>query len=324
MNRVFCKDLISIIVPVYNAEAYIKRCIESILNQTYKNIEIILINDGSIDKSGDICETYANVDNRIIVRHTENKGVSSARNLGISIANGKYIAFVDADDFVSPIMYENLHKALILYNANIAACRIKKYNGLIFKKNKNDEIKVLNSLESMKFLLNLDNGYACGPCNKLYKKDIVNKFNEQLSIAEDLLFNFEIYLNNKKNTVFLEKDLYFASIRIDSASRKRRFTLEHLKEINVWEQILNKVQSNKDFNSLTSECKYNLKNVVFATLVRLACDRNDNNKLLYYNIKKIYKNIFLMSTNKKIKDYIKLILFNLPYDALHNVLKIVK
>ena len=96
--------MISIIVPIYNVELYLEKCIESIINQTYKDIEVILINDGSTDKSGIICDKYAKIDDRIIVLHKENGGVSSARNKGLDIAKGDYIAFVDPDDYIEPNM----------------------------------------------------------------------------------------------------------------------------------------------------------------------------------------------------------------------------
>ena len=98
------EELISIIVPVYNVEEYLKECIDSIINQTYKRIEIILVDDGSTDKSGKICDDYAKIDKRIKVVHKENGGLSDARNVGISVSSGKYIAFVDSDDWVEKTM----------------------------------------------------------------------------------------------------------------------------------------------------------------------------------------------------------------------------
>ena len=98
-------DLISVIVPVYNVEEYLDRCIESIVNQTYKNLEILLIDDGSTDNSYNICDKWAKKDNRIKVVHKENGGVSSARNVGLDVATGDYIGFVDSDDYISIDMY---------------------------------------------------------------------------------------------------------------------------------------------------------------------------------------------------------------------------
>ena len=158
MNHIFYKDLISIIVPVYNTECYIIKCIKSIQNQTYKNLEIILIDDGSNDKSGKICDLFADIDSRIKVIHTENRGVSKARNLGINISSGKYIAFVDSDDSISPFFVEELYKVSILYNVNVAVCRIESYERFILKKHKNcicNNFVILNSIKSMEYLLNL-------------------------------------------------------------------------------------------------------------------------------------------------------------------------
>ena len=106
------KSLISIIVPVYNVEQYVKCCVESIIQQTYKNLEIILVNDGSTDNSGYICDDLAKNDNRLRVIHQENKGLSAARNSGMSIAKGKYIGFVDSDDYINVRMYEKLYVAI--------------------------------------------------------------------------------------------------------------------------------------------------------------------------------------------------------------------
>ena len=100
---------ISVIIPVYKVEKYLKRCVESVVNQTYKNIEIILVNDGSPDKCGEICDKYARIDSRIKVIHKENGGLSSARNAGLDIASGDYIMFVDSDDWISEVSLEKLY-----------------------------------------------------------------------------------------------------------------------------------------------------------------------------------------------------------------------
>ena len=113
---------ISIIVPVYQAEKYISKCIESIVNQTYKNLEIILIDDGSTDRSGEICDEYGKKDNRIVVVHNKNKGVSVARNCGLDIATGDYITFVDSDDYIDLQMYSEMMKVVEKYSCDVVMC----------------------------------------------------------------------------------------------------------------------------------------------------------------------------------------------------------
>lgn len=120
------EELISVIVPVYNVEKYVEKCVESIINQTYKNIEIILVDDGSTDNSGKIIDNISLKDNRIKVIHKENGGLSDARNAGLDICNGKYIGFVDSDDSIHKKMYEILYKNIKEYSANISICRIEK------------------------------------------------------------------------------------------------------------------------------------------------------------------------------------------------------
>lgn len=111
-EKMILDTLISVIIPVYNVEKYLKECIESVLEQTYSNLEILLIDDGSTDKSLEICESYANIDERIVVIHQINKGLSSARNIGIENACGEYLVFVDSDDCINKMMIEKLYIAL--------------------------------------------------------------------------------------------------------------------------------------------------------------------------------------------------------------------
>lgn len=114
--------LISVIVPVYKAEPYLQRCVDSIRNQTYSNLEIILVDDGSPDRCGEMCDAFAKEDKRIRVFHKENGGQSSARNLGLNNMTGTYVGFVDSDDWIEPDMYEHLHDILVTHNAQISCC----------------------------------------------------------------------------------------------------------------------------------------------------------------------------------------------------------
>ena len=118
--------LISVIIPVYNVEKYLKKCIDSVINQTYTNLEIILVSDTSPDNCEKICDDYAEKDSRIKVIHKEKNGLSAARNAGIDIASGKYIGFVDSDDYIALDMYELLYKNILKENADISACGLKR------------------------------------------------------------------------------------------------------------------------------------------------------------------------------------------------------
>lgn len=116
------EPLISVIVPVYNAEKYLRKCVASIRAQTYRNLEIILVDDGSCDRSGELCEAFALEDSRIVVIRKENGGVASARNAGLDAMHGDYVGFVDADDWIDPEMYEVLLQRMIAENAQISCC----------------------------------------------------------------------------------------------------------------------------------------------------------------------------------------------------------
>lgn len=196
------KPKFSVIIPVYNAEKYIKRSISSVVNQTYKNIEIILIDDGSQDKSRDICEEYSKNDNRIKVIYQKNSGVSVSRNVGIKNSIAPYIIFVDSDDWIENNMLEKLNKITeemdvdcITYNIN----NIVKTGCISVKKMIKDFIKLIKT-ETIN-----------SSCNKVYKREIIEKydvkFDKKIQIGEDLLFNL-LYLSKIEDIYFLNENLY--------------------------------------------------------------------------------------------------------------------
>lgn len=173
------KPLISIIVPVFNVENYLEKCIESIIAQTYQNIEIILVDDGSEDNSGRICDKFAKEDSRIVVIHKKNGGLSTARNAGIDIAKGFFIGFIDSDDYVSVDFCEILLQAIINEKADMAICNFlsvdENYNS-IQENNTNLPIKnsCVNADEFMKGYCGEFGWYYVIACNKLYKKSLFN------------------------------------------------------------------------------------------------------------------------------------------------------
>ena len=146
-------NLISIIIPVFNVEKHINRCLNSVVKQTYINLEIILIDDGSSDNSGTICDEYASKDNRIIVIHKENGGVAEARNCGIDKARGRYIAFIDSDDFVTYDYIETLYNMCIKYKCDLAICGFARtFDDEILCLEKENEINILSTMEALYIL----------------------------------------------------------------------------------------------------------------------------------------------------------------------------
>ena len=170
MEKFLDKDKISVIVPVYNVEKYLSKCIDSILSQTYKNLEIILVDDGSPDSSPKICDKYKERDNRIKVIHKKNGGLASARNAGMDIATGKYIGFVDSDDMIAEDMYEVLLENMIKSNAEIAVCyktdileNLQTGKGIVEELNKTQALK--------KMVLGIE--FGSHACDKLFKREIL-------------------------------------------------------------------------------------------------------------------------------------------------------
>lgn len=177
MGYLVMDSLISVIVPIYNVEKYLRKCIESIINQSYKNLEIILVDDGSTDSCGSICDEYAKIDKRIKVIHKENGGLSDARNRGIEASGGAYLMFIDGDDYINEKMAEILYKRIKEDNTDLAMCNflfVDECGAEVRERNRVLPIKneILTSPKLMKKLLGNKRGYYAIACNKLYKKNL--------------------------------------------------------------------------------------------------------------------------------------------------------
>lgn len=170
--------LISVVVPVYNVEKWLKRCVDSICGQVYKKLEIILVDDGSTDSSGELCEQFAMLDSRIKVIHKENGGLSDARNIGLSQANGEYISFIDSDDWIEKNFIEYLFKLVAEYECEVAGCAYRKCEDICEKvlQTSCQEVKIYEHIDVMSALI--DNMVQQVVWNKLYKK----------SVIEDIIF----------------------------------------------------------------------------------------------------------------------------------------
>ena len=223
------EDLISVIVPIYNVESYLEQCIKSIINQTYKNIEIILIDDGSTDKSPKICDKYKQKDSRIIVVHKQNTGVSATRNIGLELSKGKWIAFVDSDDWIEKEYLEELILNAKKEKADISLCG---YNRIISPGKKkvilNTKKEITNSSEYLIKSLNPQTGYGFSPIKIIKKQTIKDiRFNKNLIVGEDAFFNIEISANINK-AFYCNKALY--NYRNNSESAVKKFDCNYARK----------------------------------------------------------------------------------------------
>lgn len=292
--------LVSIVVPVYNAFKYLEKCIDSIISQSYNNIEIILVDDGSKDNSGQICDTYAKKDNRVVVFHTDNKGVSSARNTGIKHANGTYLMFIDSDDYVEKDYVLKFVNAVNLgydyAQCNFNICIDDKVNKeIIIKEDK--ELSNINEIKYAIFSLkygschNLSNS-RCS-CGKIYNLNIIKnnniRFDEKIYLLEDGLFNLE-YIKYCDKCYLISDCLYnYCQISTSSSHRYNENQLEQysLVEKKLKEYVLNDMEldyyyvacyqhlltfisrnirfnnkKKKNVNDIKNICSKNYKNVI--------------------------------------------------------------
>jgi glycosyltransferase EpsJ len=196
-------NLVSVVVPIYNVEKWLERCLATILNQPFTDLEIILVNDGSTDNCGKICEQYAQIDKRIKVVHKENRGLSSARNAGIEAATGKYIVFIDPDDVISQEYFEVLLSTAEKYNCDAVVSGYKKVpiNDIVVPGFKLNE--VMNGKDFVLSSSNIhSNNDLCFVWRYCYRLDVIKesniKFNEQVFIGEDVIFNLEFLLKSSR------------------------------------------------------------------------------------------------------------------------------
>lgn len=237
-SKVISDKLISIIVPVYNVEKYLEKCVYSILNQSYKNLEVILVNDGSNDNSGKICDELSREDSRIKVYHKDNGGLSDARNYGVAKANGEYVGFVDSDDYIDQYMYENLYKAIRKYNTQIAECGITR----VYKNNKlrphydGEEYSLVVDREGyLKEYLENRKVYGAAVC-KLLSIDLakVLKFPDG-KVYEDVFYTLELLKKVDKYTL-ISGNYYYYYIRGNSITTKK-FSSRDMDYIEIIDKI---------------------------------------------------------------------------------------
>lgn len=319
------QDLITVVVPVYNVSNYLDRCMDSLLAQTYQNLDIILVNDGSTDNSGELCDTYAKKDARIRVVHKDNGGLSSARNVGISMALGKYIGFVDSDDWVTEDMFEYLHGLLTgncadVAVSNLVRCKSVSDANKIMKSHKESSIKTYSQEEYIKKFMKIDSQtieyYAW---NKLYKKELLtSKQYPDGKTAEDVLGTFKALLNANR-IVQSNKVTYFYYVNPTSItasfSEKKANDLLY-----VWDEV---VKLSKDNELYHSWAILNRARIDFTILFQIAVAKNymkliRDEEFVYSIINRLKVNKYkLLSMNLSLlrKLLIRLFCFNYSFSS---------
>ncbi|MBS4197578.1 glycosyltransferase [Lederbergia citri] len=231
------KPEVSIIVPVYNVEDYLEKCIESILSQTLTCFEVILVNDGSTDKSGLVCKEYEKKDNRVKVIQKENGGLSSARNAGMKIARGKYIGFVDSDDYIDPNMYKNLIELCEKTNGDIGICKFgREING---KKVTELQKKIIIEFDNLEAMRELFKGelYRFSVCNKIFKKSCFeNILFPDGRIHEDLSTSYKVFSNAKK--VVYSSEIGYMYVKREGSILTSKFNEKRLDAFLGWKEII--------------------------------------------------------------------------------------
>lgn len=266
---------ISIIVPVYKVEKYLRRCIDSILAQTFKNFELILIDDGSPDNCGKICDEYAEKDKRIVVIHKKNEGCSAARNDGLKISKGKYIGFVDSDDTIESTMYEEMYNLIEKENFDVVHC----------------DIFTINLLENTKYIFKFKKpNYSPTVWSKLFKKELIQKYKIEFPLnahmGEDLSFT-EKYMLIGNNIGYTDSILYNYILNESSVSFNLKKRLEIYKSL---DEIIKFIE----INNIDDKLKFKKILLVHGYEHVLSCLRNSKefNINLEYFIIIMYFNIF--------------------------------
>ncbi|QUL55261.1 glycosyltransferase [Paenibacillus tritici] len=237
------KPEISIIVPIYNVELYLNKCVDSILAQSFSNFEVILVNDGSPDKCGEICEYYKELDPRIVVIHKQNGGLSDARNYGIEVARGRYIGFVDSDDWIEPDMYESLYSLITSHDADIAACgHYEVMDDVPLEKSFSHEVHVYNNAQGLDKLLE-DKEIQNLAWDKLYKAELFAQVRYPVGkYFEDIFTTYKLFLQ-ADNTVLLDSPKYMYLKRSDSitgAMNNKKYYDRFCAALEIYETIQDK------------------------------------------------------------------------------------
>lgn len=285
---------VSVIVPIYNTEDYLEKCIKSIIEQDYKNLEIILVNDGSTDSSLEICNRFKKQDNRIIVVDKKNSGQADARNAGLKLATGYYISFIDSDDWIDRKMISSLVKNIEMYSCDVSVCSLhltkKDYEE---KNNDKYKIKIINPEDAE--YITAKYGYGASVCNKLYKKDKIEKILFEKSFCnEDGTFNDKVY--DKANKIVFQNSKYYHYFLRDNSTIHGDFKIDEYKSLKKGIENLKKVTNKK-------RIKYEKSRLVIKStkiIIGIISSNYEDNEMLNFCFKTMKKNYKTMLLNRNI------------------------
>lgn len=288
-------DKISVIVPIYNVEQYLRMCLDSIINQTYRNLEIILVDDGSPDNCGAICDEYAEKDGRIIVIHKENGGLSSARNAGLNICKGDYISFIDSDDFVSPYFLEVLYRGIELYSSEISSlsrCLDWFTDGQekeIHLAETSDDYKISKCTPYEAIRLVMYQRIPSGVLTGLYKKEIFDDIRFPIGwLHEDAATIHRAFMNAKQMTL-IDAHLYAYRLRSNSIMREK-FSQKKLITITIAKQLIDDVCS---YDVRLKDAAYSRAlSLTYHTFLEIPLDDKESLTMVWASIKK-YRSVVL-------------------------------
>lgn len=280
-------EKISVIVPVYNVEQYLERCVDSIINQTYTNLEIILVNDGSTDNSGKLCDELAKKDERIRVIHKENGGLSDARNRGIDESESDLVGFIDSDDYIDSDMYEVLLKNLNDTDADLSMCALYDvYNNTPEAQVTNKETWKLSSEQAIKMVMEAKI-LSVTAVNKLYRKSLFTDLKFEVGkIAEDAFIMIKLLDKCEKIVATNEKKYYY--VHRENSITTQKFSTKFLNVIEAYEQNSNIIS--EKYPKLKDVAQTRMNWAYFYVLDRLLLDDNYNDKELENKLISYLKN----------------------------------
>ena len=307
-------SLISVIVPIYNVEKYLDKCVDSIINQTYKNLEIILVDDGSPDNCPQMCDDYAKKDSRIRVVHKENGGLSDARNAGMKVATGEYISFIDSDDYISLDFYETLFQTMIDNDSDIVECSVVKFYEDNNFDEYNDDLKVTNyeTVDALDGLIS-ENPFKQHVWNKLYKSSVALDIPYAVGkLNEDEFWTYQVFGKAKKVTR-INKTMYYYFQRNGSIMGNGY----NIRRLDALEGKMNRqAYIEKNFPILTTKAKVDLYGSCMFAYQSVLKFMSGNDKKKACKIIRDYKNRCKLTTDEinsvtdSSKKYYKLAKFN--------------